>query len=156
MVAISRPPTGKNDPRPSGPVSELSFSIVNCANSVIDFDGFEENTSPGACEVEPPGMPKGPCSMTSVFVQPNCASSSARLAPTMPAPMMMTRGAECGIACSLKVQKVRNGVAFDARTVPVDSRVAPRSQASMTRSDFAVEQQGRNLPASISRARIPP
>src|SRR5699024_2640990 len=50
-------------------------------------------TRPGACEVDPPGVSSGPCSSTSVFVAPRWASSSARFAPTMPAPMMTMRGA---------------------------------------------------------------
>ncbi len=55
------------------------------------LDGLVWNTSPGAWEVEPPGSSSGPCSMTVMSFQPRWMSSSARFAPTMPAPMMMTR-----------------------------------------------------------------
>src|SRR6478609_7371110 len=50
------------------------------------------NTRPGACDVEPPASSSGPCSTTVMSFQPRLASSSARLVPTMPAPMMTTRG----------------------------------------------------------------
>src|ERR671917_133230 len=49
-------------------------------------------TSPGACEVEPPVSGRGPWSTTVTRSQPRTVSSSARLAPTIPAPMMTTRG----------------------------------------------------------------
>src|SRR3954464_14014855 len=49
-------------------------------------------TSPGACEVEPPVSGRGPWSTTVTRSQPRAVSSSARLAPTMPAPMITTRG----------------------------------------------------------------
>ena len=66
------------------------------ANRVIDFDGLVWKTSPGAWEVEPPGRSSGPCSTTVMSVQPRATSSSARLVPTMPAPMMTTRaGCRC-------------------------------------------------------------
>src|SRR5919107_6090445 len=56
------------------------------------FDGLTWNTSPGACEVEPPVSGRGPWSTTVTRSQPRVVSSSARLAPTIPAPMMTTRG----------------------------------------------------------------
>src|SRR3954449_13401707 len=49
-------------------------------------------TSPGAGEVEPPVSGRGPWSTTVTRSQPRAVSSSARLAPTIPAPMMTTRG----------------------------------------------------------------
>ena len=64
------------------------------ANRVIDFDGLVWKTNPGAWDVEPPGRSSGPCSTTVISVQPRETSSSARLVPTMPAPMMTTRGAD--------------------------------------------------------------
>src|SRR5687767_275907 len=56
------------------------------------LDGLVWKTSPGAWEVEPPASSSGPCSTTVMLFQPRLASSSARLVPTMPAPMMTTRG----------------------------------------------------------------
>src|SRR6478735_10787502 len=58
----------------------------------MERDGLVWKTSPGAWEVEPPGVASGPCSTTVMSVQPRLTSSSARLAPTMPAPMITTRG----------------------------------------------------------------
>src|SRR6478735_994117 len=58
----------------------------------MERDGLVWKTSPGAWEVEPPGVASGPCSTTVMSVQPRSTSSSARLAPTMPAPMISTRG----------------------------------------------------------------
>src|SRR5918998_798477 len=49
-------------------------------------------TSPGACEVEPPDSGRGPWSTTVTRSQPRTVSSYARFAPTIPAPMMTTRG----------------------------------------------------------------
>src|SRR4028118_2210195 len=49
-------------------------------------------TSPGACDVEPPVSGRGPWSTTVTRSQPRAVTSSARLAPTIPAPMMTTRG----------------------------------------------------------------
>src|SRR3712207_3151277 len=49
-------------------------------------------TNPGACDVEPPVSGRGPWSTTVTRFQPRAVSSSARLAPTIPAPMMTTRG----------------------------------------------------------------
>src|SRR3712207_5293010 len=49
-------------------------------------------TSPGACEVEPPVSGRGPWSTTVTRSQPRAVSSSARLAPTIPAPTTTTRG----------------------------------------------------------------
>src|SRR3954469_4587573 len=56
------------------------------------FDGLTWKTSPGACEVEPPVSGSGPWSTTVTRSTPRAVSSSARLAPTTPAPMMTTRG----------------------------------------------------------------
>src|ERR1700712_3127409 len=49
------------------------------------------NTSPGACEDEPPGAGNSPWSTTVTCVHPRAVSSSASAAPTTPAPMMTTR-----------------------------------------------------------------
>src|SRR5918997_1143918 len=49
-------------------------------------------TSPGACDVDPPVSGRVPWSTTVTRSQPRAVSSSARLAPTIPAPMMTTRG----------------------------------------------------------------
>src|ERR671921_1864864 len=56
------------------------------------FEALVWKTSPGACEVEPPVSGRGPWSTTVTRSQPRTVSSSARLAPTIPAPMMTTRG----------------------------------------------------------------
>src|SRR5687768_14161639 len=55
------------------------------------LEGLAWNTSPGAWDVEPPGAGKGPWSTTVTSVQPRAESSSARAAPTTPAPMITTR-----------------------------------------------------------------
>src|SRR3954463_9944885 len=49
-------------------------------------------TRPGACEDDPPVAGSGPWSTTVTSVQPRAEISSARAAPTTPAPMMTTRG----------------------------------------------------------------
>ena len=90
VVAISRPPSWLKQFCPSF-LSDCSFSIVYLANRVIVFEGFVWNTRPGACDVEPPGMLSGPCSMTVTSLQPLETNSSARFVPTMPAPMITTR-----------------------------------------------------------------
>ena len=59
---------------------------------VIVFDGLTWNTSPGAWEVEPPVSGSGPWSTTVTRSMPRSVSSSARLVPTTPAPMITTRG----------------------------------------------------------------
>src|SRR3712207_3614414 len=58
------------------------------------FEALVWKTSPGACDVDPPVSGSGPWSTTVTWSQPRAVSSSARLAPTMPAPMMTTRGVE--------------------------------------------------------------
>ena len=70
----------------------LSLSTVYVANSVIVLEELVWKTSPGACEVEPPVSGSGPWSTTVMRSHPRSVSSSARLAPTIPAPMMTTRG----------------------------------------------------------------
>src|SRR3954451_8670212 len=64
------------------------------------FEALVWKTSPGACEVDPPVSGRGPWSTTVTRSQPRAVSSSARLAPTIPAPMMTTRGV-VGIALLL-------------------------------------------------------
>ena len=56
------------------------------------FEGLVWNTSPGACDVEPPVANSGPRSTTVTSVQPRSVSSSAREVPTMPAPITTTLG----------------------------------------------------------------
>src|SRR3954451_16632898 len=56
------------------------------------FEALVWKTSPGACEVDPPVSGSGPWSTTVTRSQPRAVSSSARFAPTMPAPMITTRG----------------------------------------------------------------
>lgn len=85
VVAISRPPTWLKQSR------STSLFMVYLASSVIVFEEFVWNTRPGACDVDPPGKAIGPCSTTVMFFQPRETSSSATLAPTMPAPMITTR-----------------------------------------------------------------
>src|SRR3954453_22649302 len=77
------------------------------------LDGFVWNTSPGACELEPPARCSGPCSRTVTFLQPRAANSSARLAPTIPAPMMTTRGVGLMRQCSFKWPDGTTGVEQD-------------------------------------------
>src|SRR5215212_9802551 len=91
VVATSRLPTWRKHHSPSS-VSETSFSTVYRAYSVIDFDGFVWKIRPGACDVEPPAAHSRPCSTTTTFVQPRSVSSSASPVPTIPAPMITTRG----------------------------------------------------------------
>src|SRR5436190_2038717 len=57
------------------------------------LDGLAWNTSPGACEEDPPAAGSDPWSTTVTSVHPRSDSSSARAAPTTPAPMITTRGA---------------------------------------------------------------
>src|SRR6476661_4085855 len=91
VVATSRPPTWLKQLTPSS-VRDSSFSTVYLANRAMDLEGLVWKTSPGACEVEPPGMLRGPWSRTVMLFQPRVTSSSARLVPTMPAPIMTMRG----------------------------------------------------------------
>src|SRR5438128_12661294 len=63
------------------------------------LDGLTWKTSPGAWEVEPPVSGSGPWSTTVTRSTPRAVSSSARLVPTTPAPMMTTRG-EVDMGCS--------------------------------------------------------
>src|SRR3712207_1569303 len=74
-------------------------------------------TSPGACDVEPPVSGRGPWSTTVTRSQPRAVSSSARLAPTIPAPMMTTRGV-VDIACAPDVP-VDPGTADGGRSAVV-------------------------------------
>src|SRR3712207_838261 len=80
-------------------------------------------TSPGACDVEPPVSGRGPWSTTVTRSQPRAVSSSARLAPTIPAPMMTTRGV-VGIALLLTCRSVWVGPS--ARS-PAPSRAPARA-----------------------------
>src|SRR6478735_7625069 len=93
VVATSRPPTWLKQLTPSS-VRERSFSTVYLANSAMDLDGLVWKTRPGACDVEPPGMFNGPWSRTVMLFHPRATSSSARLVPTIPAPMMTVRGVD--------------------------------------------------------------
>ena len=56
------------------------------------LDALVWNTSPGACDVEPPVENSGPRSRTVTSVHPRSVISSASDAPTTPAPMMTTFG----------------------------------------------------------------
>ena len=71
----------------------MDFSTVYRANSAIVLDPLVWKTSPGACDVEPPAANSGPWSRTVTSVQPRMTSSSASEQPTIPAPMITTRGA---------------------------------------------------------------
>src|SRR3712207_5324991 len=74
-------------------------------------------TSPGACDVEPPVSGRGPWSTTVTRFQPRAVSSSARLAPTIPAPMMTTRGV-VDIALLLTCRLVWVGPSAGSRREP--------------------------------------
>src|SRR4051812_12629350 len=87
VVATSMPPTWRKQS------SSRNFETVYFANSVIVLDAFVWNTRPGACDVDPPVRGSGPWSSTVTSAQPRAVSSSARFAPTMPAPMITTVGA---------------------------------------------------------------
>ena len=91
VVASSSPPTCRKHHCPSS-WRALYFSTVYAAYSVIALEPFVWNTRPGACEDEPPAAHRRPWSRTVTSVQPRSVSSSARPAPTIPAPMMTTRG----------------------------------------------------------------
>src|SRR4051794_16369455 len=85
-------------------------------------------TRPGACELEPPVAGSGPWSTTVTSVQPRAETSSARAAPTTPAPMITTRGpaiaappkskpGSCSGSCF-----VRNAIQVAQLNVPVARR----------------------------------
>src|SRR3954452_9318896 len=86
------PPTGGEHGRPSSS-SEDSPSTVVRASCVIVCDGLSWNTSPGACDVEPPVSHSGPWSTTTMSDQPSSARWRATLAPAIPAPPTTTPGA---------------------------------------------------------------
>src|SRR5919198_208550 len=65
---------------------------VYCAISDMVFEAWFWKTIPGACDEEPPGIGSNPWSTTVISLQPRSDSSSAREAPTTPAPMMTTLG----------------------------------------------------------------
>src|SRR6476659_7878485 len=90
-VATSMLPTLRKHHCPAS-VSPSYFSTVYRANSVIVFEPFVWNTSPGAWLDEPPAAQRVPWSTTVTSVQPRAVSSSARFAPTIPAPMIATLG----------------------------------------------------------------
>lgn len=91
VVATSSPPTALKAAKPSR-VSEESLWTVYAASSAIVREGLVWKTSPGAWEVDPPVSGMEPWSRTVTSAQPRRVSSSARLAPTIPAPMTTTRG----------------------------------------------------------------
>ena len=91
MVATSSPPTWLKHQAPSTS-SPRNFSTVYDANALIVREALVWNTRPGAWDVEPPVSGSGPWSRTVTSVQPRSVSSSARFAPTIPAPMTTTRG----------------------------------------------------------------
>src|SRR5688572_29964731 len=91
VSASSRLPTWLKHHSPSSS-SEHDFSTVYRANSAMVLEPLVWNTRPGAWEVEPPAANNGPCSMTTTSDQPRRTSSSASEQPTMPAPMIATRG----------------------------------------------------------------
>src|SRR3954471_15563067 len=64
------------------------------------FDGLVANTRPGAWDDEPPVVNRGPRSSTVRSVYPRAVSSSARAAPTTPAPITTTFGINAPI-CGL-------------------------------------------------------
>ena len=64
------------------------------AKSAMDFEGLVWKTRPGAWDVEPPGIFRGPWSRTVMLFQPRVTSSSARFVPTIPAPIMTMLGVE--------------------------------------------------------------
>src|SRR4051812_12735956 len=66
--------------------------MVYVANALIVFDGFVAKTRPGAWEDEPPVVNSGPRSSTVTSMYPRAVSSSARAAPTTPAPITTTFG----------------------------------------------------------------
>src|SRR5947208_5844042 len=68
------------------------------------FDEFVWKTRPGACDEDPPVAGNGPWSTTVTSVQPRAEISSARAAPTTPAPMITTRGP--AIAAPPKIKTV--------------------------------------------------
>ena len=64
------------------------------AKAAMVFEGFVWKTRPGAWDVEPPGIFRGPWSRTVMLFQPRATSSSARFVPTIPAPIMTMLGVE--------------------------------------------------------------
>src|SRR3954462_657586 len=74
-------------------------------------------TKPGAGDVEPPVSGRGPWSTTVTRSQPRAVSSSARLAPTIPAPMTTTRGG-VDIALLLTYRLVWVGPSAGSRREP--------------------------------------
>ena len=113
----------------------LNFSTVYVANLVIVRLGLAWNTSPGACEVEPPAAGRRPWSTTVMSVQPRSVSSSARPTPTMPAPMMTTRG-DRAIRLPLPLRSrpmVAQGIRPSAWRWQARSAAAPRVRARRRR-----------------------
>ena len=101
VSASSRLPTGFRHHRPSSS-SDAAFSIVYIAKPCIVFDAFVWKMIPGAWLVEPPVLNSPPCSTTVTSVQPRRTSSSAREQPTMPAPMITTRGVRAMVAVRIR------------------------------------------------------
>ena len=98
--------------------SEHDFSTVYRANSAMVLEPLVWNTSPGACDVEPPAANSGPCSMTTTSDQPRRTSSSASEQPTIPAPMIATRGVDANVGIS---SRDRNGAGDRAIADPLGS-----------------------------------
>jgi hypothetical protein len=65
---------------------------VYWAKPCIVFDALVWKMIPGAWLLDPPVLNSRPCSTTVTSDQPRSTSSSAIEHPTMPAPMMTTRG----------------------------------------------------------------
>src|SRR4051794_10210841 len=91
VSATSSPPTWRKHHCPSSD-SEVNLSTVYRANSAIVLEPLVWNTRPGAWDVEPPVAKRRPWSTTVTSAQPRSTSSSASEQPTMPAPMITTRG----------------------------------------------------------------
>ena len=91
VSASSRLPIGLRHHRPSSS-SDVAFSTVYLAKPCMVFEALVWKMIPGAWLVDPPVLKRRPCSTTVTSDQPRNPSSSASEHPTMPAPMITTRG----------------------------------------------------------------
>src|SRR3712207_2374110 len=123
VVATSRPPTWLKHQAPSTSMP-ASFSTVYLANAVIVLEALVWKTRPGACDDEPPVSGRGPWSSTVTRSQPRAVSSSARLAPTIPAPMMTTFGvADIPSLLTAGIRRADDGASADGGGGELEGRV---------------------------------
>src|SRR6266545_7866228 len=129
VVAISREPTPYQHGSPSNR-SPWYSATVSCAMRQVVREPLVWNTSPGACEVEPPVSNSGPWSSTSTSDWPSSASCQAALAPTMPQPTITVwaRSSIClPLWCQVDHDRLQLGEALhrEASAHPPDTAARP-------------------------------